>query len=370
MADKLVMGLICVFFVLGGIDYFFGNRLKLGEKFLEGFKAMGTLTLGITGIYSLAPILLKAIAPAALELSSFLAIDPSIIPACLFPVDMGGYQLSKSLAANATVGRFSAVIVASTLGTLIGFTLPVACGFIQKEDEECFAKGIMTGMITLPFGCFAAGISIGLSPESLLRNLMPIILLAVLLSLGLAAIPNIMFRGFVLLGKLVTGMSILGLLLQGIDTIAGIRLLPGMVPFGDAVKLVGKITLVLAGAYVLIEVLNRLFRQILQKAGSLLGVDPISVSAMIGNLASNLVVFGHLRQMNQTGKIMCTSLGVSGAFILGGQLAYIASVDPAMTGPFFVCKLFSGLLSILIVLGMTKFQRIRKKERRCYYENG
>jgi ethanolamine transporter len=315
---------------------------------------MGTLSLGIIGIYSLSPVLLKAIFPAVSRLSTLLGIDPSVIPACIFPVDMGGYQLSKSLMANAAIGRFSAVVIASTLGTVVGFTLPVACGFIRKEDEECFANGVLIGTAALPFGCFAAGIACGLPPDILLRNLTPMILLSVLLGFGLAVFSDAMLRGFKVFGKFVTGLSILGLLLQGIDVITGVRLLPGMVPFGETVALVGRITLILAGSYALIETLNRVFRKSLQKAGNLLGIDAVSVASMIGNLASNLVVFGNLGRMNRTGKILCTSLGVSGAFILGGQLAYVASVDIAMMGPFFVCKLFSGLLSILIVLGATK----------------
>ena len=368
MANKLVMDILCVFFVLGGIDYFFGNRLSLGEKFLEGIKSMGTLSLGIIGIYSLSPVLLKVIAPAALKISAVIHIDPSVVTACVFPVDMGGYQLSKRIAANAAIGRFSGVVIASTLGTVIGFTLPVACGFIQKEDEKYFAKGVMAGTITLPFGCFAAGVAYGLPMDGLLRNLAPIIMLAALLSVGLAVFSNLMLKGFIIFGKFVTGLSILGLLLQGIDVIANVCLLPGMIAFGDTVRLVGRITLILAGAYALIEALNRVFRKGLNKAGSVLGVDSISLSSMIGNLASNLVVFGNIKQMNRTGKIMCTSLSVSGAFILGGQLAYIASVDTSMISPFFIAKIFSGLLSILLVQGMTKFdmKKIRKGD---LYEN-
>jgi ethanolamine transporter len=34
--------------------------------------------------------------------------------------------------------------------------------------------------------------------------------------------------------------------------------------------------------------------------------------------------------MNDKGKVICTAFAVSGAFVFGGQLAYVASVAPTL----------------------------------------
>ena len=52
-----------VFSIIGAFDRIFKNRLGMGDKFDEGFKAIGSLALSIIGIYSLSPLLAKGISP-------------------------------------------------------------------------------------------------------------------------------------------------------------------------------------------------------------------------------------------------------------------------------------------------------------------
>lgn len=156
--NKFIMYLIGVFFIIGGIDYILGSPLKLGGKFKEGIKTMGALGLGMIGIYSLAPLISKFLSTAIIPLCKVLHLDPSIFPSAFLAVDMGGYQIATKLALTKEMGLFSGVIAASTLGTAISFTIPVALGMISKEDEKYFSKGAMVGIITIPIGCFAAGL--------------------------------------------------------------------------------------------------------------------------------------------------------------------------------------------------------------------
>lgn len=348
--DKPVLYIMCAFFVIGGLDYIFGNPLRLGNKFEEGMKAMGTLALGIIGIYSLSPVLLAILTPAAGAVSDFLHIDPSIIPACFFPVDMGGYQIAGSLSENNAIGLFSGIIIASTLGATISFSIPVACRFVKKEDNEFFAEGIVIGIISIVPGCFFAGLLSGITLPQLLWNMMPLFIIVILLSIGLLRAPAQTLKGFIIFGRLISALGVAGLLFQGMDVMLGIRLLPGLIPFGDTALLVAKITLILAGAYPMMELLNRLLKRHFDRIGHALGVNSNSVAAAIGNLASNLLVWGTMHELDKRGKVLCTSLAVSMAFVLGGQFAYVASVEPSMVGPFFLSKGISGFISILIAL--------------------
>ncbi len=347
--DKFVIGFIGVFFVIGGIDYLLGCPLRLGNKFEDGFKTMGALGLGIMGIYSLSPVLLKILLPLALNISNLLHIDPSIIPASIFATDMGGYQLCTNIAINKEIGKFSAVIIASTLGSTISFTIPIACSLVKADDQEYFAKGIMLGIITLPVGWLAAGLWSGLNIVTLILNMMPISIFAVILSICLIKLPDKTIKGFKYFGKFITGLSIVGIILLGINVIFQIKLVDSLIPFEENMMLVGKITFILAGAYPMLELLTRVLKNFFRRLGRLLGVNSVAVGAMIGNLASNLLVFGNLHEMNPKGKVVCTALGVSGAFVFGGQLAYIASVAPDMIGSYFITKFVSGILSLSLV---------------------
>lgn len=354
--DKVVIYIIGIFFLIGGIDYLLGSPMKLGNKFEEGMKTMGALALGIIGLYSLSPALLSLLEPAAKVFSKVTHIDPSILPASIFAVDMGGYQLCTNITLNSKIGIFSAVVIASTLGTTISFTIPVACSLIQKEDQDFFAKGIMIGISTIPFGCLAGGIWMGINFLQLVWTLFPIFVLSIVLSIGLIKSPNGVINGFRYFGKFIMILSTLGIMLQGIHIIFGIKLVPTLVPFEDNMKLVGKITFILAGAYPMLEVLIRFLKNFFNRIARILGVDSISIVALVGNLASNLLVFGNLSRMNSKGKVICTSMGVSCAFVLGGQMAYVASVEPKMIGAYFITKIVSGILSLFLASRLFEYE--------------
>lgn len=348
MISKLVIYVIGVFLIIGAIDYIFGSPLKLGNKFEEGIKTMGTLALGIIGIYSLSPLLLKIISPAAQLVWKIFRLDPSVITSSIFALDMGGYNLCKNIAVNSEVGIFMGIIVSSTLGATVSFTLPMAFSITEKKDKESLAKGIMIGIIVIPVGCIAAGIWQGIYLPMLLWNMTPIVLFSISLAYGILKAPNTIIKIFSCLGKFIIGLSIFGLLLQGIYLIYGYKPQGFLIPFEDSMALVGKITIILGGAYPMLEVINRVLMVPLDKLGEKFGIKSASITAMIGNLASNLLVFGNLKHMNEKGKIMCAGFAVSGAFILGGQLAYVASVEPRLLGAFFISKIVSGALSLLL----------------------
>jgi Ethanolamine utilization protein len=81
---------IMLFFsLIAGIDKLLGNKKGLGEKFDQGFLAMGSLALTIIGIYSLSPLIAKLIVPILLPLSEFLHLDPSVFIGSIFSTRFG-----------------------------------------------------------------------------------------------------------------------------------------------------------------------------------------------------------------------------------------------------------------------------------------
>ena len=346
--DKFILYLIGSFFVIGGIDYILGSPLKLGGKFEEGIKTMGVLGIGMIGIYSLAPILSNSLSTAIIPICTVFHLDPSIFPAAFLAMDMGGYQMASKVALTKEMGLFSGVIIASTLGGTISFSIPVALGMLSKEDEKYFSKGAMIGIISIPIGCLVGGLWQKINFSILLWNLVPIFAFAIILVIGLLKAPKVLMKAFNVFGKLIMGLSVIGLLLQGVDALLRIKLISGLAPLSEATFIVGKIAFVLAGSYPMLALINRIFKNSFEKIGEKVGINSVSVAGILGNLASNLLIFGTYKDMNPKGKVICTAFGVSGAFVFGGQFGFLSGIAPEMLGAFIIAKLTAGTISIVL----------------------
>lgn len=344
--NKIILYVITFFMILGGVDYALGSKYKIGAKFEDGIKAMGALGIGMIGIYSLAPVCTRLLAPAFKYMGMIFKIDPSVFASLLLATDMGGYQMANALTANRQMALFSGIILASSFGATISFTIPLAIGIIEKEDQKYFSQGVMAGLISIPVGAFAAGLWQKIGMLTLLKNIAPILIFAVLLAIGLIKIPEKLMKGFNAVGRIIVILSIIGLLLQGLNSILGIKLIKDIAPFDETMTVVGKISFVLAGAFPMVAVINSIFKNSFRKIGRKIGINSISVVTLLGNLASNILIFSNYKLLNPKGKVICTAFGVSAAFVFGGQLGFVSAVEPEMISPFIISKLVSGLVSI------------------------
>ena len=59
--NEIILYIMMFFMVLGALDKIFGNKYGLGEKFDEGFMAMGSLSIAMLGVVSIAPVLAKVL---------------------------------------------------------------------------------------------------------------------------------------------------------------------------------------------------------------------------------------------------------------------------------------------------------------------
>lgn len=354
--DKIILYLIGIFLIMGGIDYILGNPFKIGHKFEEGIKIMGALGLGMIGIYSLAPVLAKFLFAAAIPICRVFHLDPSILPSAFLAIEMGGYQIATKIALSHEMGLFSGIIIASSLGATISFSIPIAVSMIADEDEEYFYKGVMVGIASIPVGCVAAGIWQRIDLDILLWNLVPIFIFAVILVVGLINFPKVLMMCFRIFGKTMIGISTIGLLLVGIKALYGIEIVSGLAPLNESMVILGKAAFVLGGAYPMMAIISRMFNSVFEKAGEKIGINSGSVEGIMGNLASNLVLFGLYKHMNPKGKVICAALAVSGSFVFGGQFGFVVGVAPGMIGAFLISKITASMVSIFIAIKIYDLQ--------------
>lgn len=355
--DKVILWLMAVFMAAGALDRIFGGRLGLGKQFEEGITAIGALALSMLGILSLAPILAKLLRPVLVPVYGFLGADPAMFAGTILANDMGGAPLAYELAQSTDAARFGGLIIGSMLGATVVFTIPVALGILRAEDRPALAKGVLAGVITIPFGAFLGGLTAGFPLGMLLRNLIPIVLFALLIALGLWKFERAMIKGFIGFGKGVLAVITVGLAAAVFEELTGITLIAGMAPLSEGVQVVAGIGFVLAGAFPLVLALTKLLKKPLMKLGSLMHINEVAAAGLLASLANSIPMFGMLKDMDERGKIVNVAFAVCAAFVFGDHLGFTAGFDPQMLLPVIVAKLSGGIAAASVALLLTRSRR-------------
>lgn len=346
--NDIIIYIMVIFMIIGGVDKILGNKFGYGEKFEEGFMAMGSLALAMVGVISLAPVLAKVLRPVVEPLYTALGADPAMFATTLLANDMGGYPLAMELAKDPNAGLFAGLILGAMMGPTLVFTIPVALGIIEKEDRPYLAKGVLAGMITIPLGCLAGGLVAGFGINMIIMNLIPIIIFAVLICLGLWLIPEKMTKGFTIFGQGVVIVITIGLMAAIVETLTGIVLIPGMAPLSEGISVIGSIAIVLAGAFPLVHFITKAFKAPLTKVGKQLGMNEVGAAGLVATLANNIPMFGMLKDMDENGKIINVAFAVSAAFVFGDHLGFTGGVNKSMIFPMIVGKLVGGITAIIV----------------------
>lgn len=357
--NEVIMYIIAFFMVLGAIDKCLDNKFGLGEQFEEGIMAMGSLTLSMVGIITLAPVLANILKPVVVPLYTALGADPSMFATTLLANDMGGFPLAMELAQDPQAGLFAGTILGAMMGPTVVFTIPVALGIIEKEDQKYLATGVLSGVITIPIGCFFGGLVAGFPVMMILKNLVPILLVAILIMVGLWLKPEGMIKGFTVFGKFVVIVAIAGLVLGALQLLVGITVIEGIAPVTEGIEVVGGIALTLSGAFCLVFVITKLFNKPLMKLGELLGMNDVAAAGMVATLANSIPMFQMMKDMDPRGKIINVAFAVSAAFVLGDHLGFTAGVAKEMIFPMMVGKLVGGITAVMVAMFMAN--RMMKK---------
>ena len=146
--EQAILWILAAGALVGGLDLLIGNRFGLGERFEEGFKLLGPTALSMAGILCLAPLLSNAFRVTIAPLLQNLHLDPAMLGGIL-AIDMGGYQMAVDLAQSPDVGRYAGILVASTLGCTISFTIPMSIG-MNDASATCVAKASSKCVTIMP----------------------------------------------------------------------------------------------------------------------------------------------------------------------------------------------------------------------------
>ncbi|CAM6200752.1 ethanolamine utilization protein EutH [Escherichia coli] len=373
--NEIIMYIMMFFMLIAAVDrilsQFGGSARFLGKfgksiegsggQFEEGFMAMGALGLAMVGMTALAPVLAHVLGPVIIPVYEMLGANPSMFAGTLLACDMGGFFLAKELAGgDVAAWLYSGLILGSMMGPTIVFSIPVALG-------------MLAGIVTIPIGCIAgglvamySGVQINGQPVEftfalILMNMIPVIIVAILVALGLKFIPEKMINGFQIFAKFLVALITLGLAAAVVKFLLGWELIPGLDPIfmapGDkpgevmrAIEVIGSISCVLLGAYPMVLLLTRWFEKPLMSVGKVLNMNNIAAAGMVATLANNIPMFGMMKQMDTRGKVINCAFAVSAAFALGDHLGFAAANMNAMIFPMIVGKLIGGVTAIGVAM--------------------
>ncbi len=348
----IITWIMAIFMVLGALDRIFGNKLGLGAEFERGATFFSVVIVNCIGMIVLAPLFSYLLSPILSLMTGML--DPSTFVGMLLANDMGAAPLSAEIANGELVGKYNGLIVSSMLGATVSYTIPYSLGIVKKEKHDDLLLGILYGIVTVPVGSFVGGLILGVPILVLLVNLIPLVLITVLIVIGLIKIPTVCTKIFKVLGVVMKILITFGLALGVFHFLTGVKLIPQIGDFSEAVWVAIDSGCVIMGALPLIYAITKILNKPLTALGKLLGVNPTSTVGLFSTLISNTTTFGIMNNMDRRGTIVNSAFAVSGAFVFAGHLAFTIAFSPDCLLAMIVGKLTAGILAIILALILTK----------------
>ncbi len=351
--NTIILWILMGCMVLGALDRAVGNKFGLGEQFEEGMNAFGPLALAMIGVMSISPVLAKLLNPLVGPVYRLIGADPAMFAGTLLACDMGGWPLAQAMTDNPQAAQLSGLVLGSMFGVTIVFTIPVALGLIDKSDRGYLARGVLAGICTVPIGFFVSGVVAGFPLQMVLINLVPIVVAALLIALGLWRFPDAMATGFEWFGKFLVAIISIGLAVATLEFVLKIKIMPEgweLIPVSEGITVVGGICLVLLGAFPAVHLIITLAGKPLAKAGALLGMNETAAGGMVATLANSIPMFQMMKDMDVRGKVLNSAFAVSAAFAFGDHLGFVAGASRDMIFPVVVGKLAAGITAIPLAL--------------------
>jgi ethanolamine transporter len=339
---------ILVFSLLGLIDRIFGNKLGLGKEFERGFQLFGAMALSMIGMIILAPALGVWLTPAFEGLYQALKIDPSVVPALLFANDMGGASLATELAKNPSIGGYNAFVVSSMMGCVISFTIPFASGVVPENRHKELFFGFLCGIVTIPVGCFVAGFMCGLTLWQILLDLLPLLVIAIVIAVGILLAPNLCVKIFRWFGLFIKTVVCVGLGLGIFVFLTGKMPIEHLDTLENGAMICVNACVTLSGSFPLMYLVGKMLEKPTKKLSGKIGINTVSALGFIPTLITNATTFGMMKDMDEKGAVLNAAFSVSAAFVFGSHLGFTMGINSTFVAPMVVGKIISGIAAVAL----------------------
>ena len=348
---------IMVFFAaLGLFDMMLGGKLGLKDEFENGLATMGGLSVSVAGFYSVGVSFVQNNAEAISAATAGLPFDPSLIIGSLLAPDMGAFAVALRLARTPELAVFTGALVAGGIGMTIGYQLPVFLAAVRQDEIDPLIRGFIAGLITFPAGALIGGLILRLPMSDLIRNMIPALAICILLSLAVIFARRITMKVLTVFGNFIRIISYVffAIAIVGMFLPEHAFVDPALVE--EILYMVLRMVMVACGGMVLSKIVLTKYPDKIEAVGKRLGVNNYSVMGIILSCTQSLAMLPIFSKMDTKGKIMNAAFSVCGAYVVGGQLAFVSSLTtPQQTASYILCKLTAGILGIAAVVLIPAF---------------
>lgn len=371
LLSTAVFWIIAIFAVLGFVDRIVKEwkpDLKLplidgyGAEMEEGFAAMAPIALAQVGIIAVTPVLTRVLIPFIGPLYTALLSRPALFAGTLTAIDMGatpmGLDLARAFGDPEWIGYYGGLLLGSMFGVNLVFNIPVGLAIIPKEDYRYLGLGVLAGIVMTPIGVIVSGLLAGYPLGQCVIFLVPVVIVAVLIAIGLVVVRDAMLSGFVTFGHAVVSFIMIFFAIAIFAYFTGVAIVPGMSPMfahidaGELIwegfEVVGAIAIALAGAFPLVKFLGTVLSGPLAALGRSLGMTEIGAVGLLASLANNIAMYGTFKDMTPRGKVLNGAFQVGAAFTIADHLAFAAANAPHLIGPMMIGKVVAGVLGLLV----------------------
>lgn len=362
---------------LGGLARIFKEDSGLSQSFDEGLHTMAALFIPIVGLMVSVPYLKVGVEKIFGTLFRSFGADPVVASAMIMPPDCGSYALALEIGKTNEI-LIIVLAVGFMCASTVTFNIPIGLSILDKKDYKYLALGAMTGFLSVPFGVFTSYMVAFLSKPKIrtafttvgapdyvpnldmlmiFQNLIPIIVLCVLLALGLKFFPKGMIKGFMVFGRALTGILTLVVVASIIQHYTGLfstifgswgfdPMIADEVEMFRSIELLGTIAMMLTGAFPMVYLIRKYLNKPLEKLGSLAGLDSVGSAGLVACMANGIALFGLIKDMKPTSKVITMSFLVCAGYSLGDFIAFNVNFQPNLLVAIFVGQLVGGIVGI------------------------
>lgn len=331
-------------------------KLGLGEEFERGISMAGPLVLAMGGMLVLVPVLSELF--SGISGASNVFFDFSLLPSVFLANNMGASQIAMSLAASPEIGLLNGMVVSSMMGCTVSFLIPYVLQFTDKARHGDVVLGLLCGIITIPIGVLVAGFIIGVDLLSLTFVILPLLIFAALLALGILKSEKITVKIFIVIGWIIKAIITFGLFVGIVDCLTGLEIIRGVDSLENVMKTIASILCIMVGVLPLLSILKKILKRPLSAMGKSLGINESSSLGLFITLGTCLSTFEMSGEMDRRGLIFNSAFAVSASFMFIDHLAWTMSIAPETTLAVITGKLVSGFSAIIFAFIMCKIKAI------------
>lgn len=378
---QIIIWIIMICAVIGVIGAIRNEKEGIGKEFMTAFEQMGIIFIPFAGMLASMPYIEKFVVFAFGGLFEKIGADVAIASALIMAPDMGGYQITESLASCPETWVI-ALFVSYCTGPIISYSIPLGFSVLDKRDHKYFGLGIMAGVLSIPFAVMAMTLLVKFTDTPVREtisntaasdfhlmhswgliwiNMLPIIVFCVILALLLRFFMAIMVKLFLIFGRaLDIGIKII-LVMSIVEYFTGVfssifsnwGFAPIIADADDqfrALENAGYIALMLSGAYPMIYLIDKYFGKALQKIGAKCGFTTTGSIGIFATCAEQLAMFGMVKKMIPEDKVKVVALSVCGSWILGAHISITANFQPNLLAIILTGKIVGAIVAVLFAI--------------------